>query len=95
MYFISKYDYLTDVSYNILMWQETETGLYRKFIFSDFSEAFAFMTKVAAIAENMQHHPRWTNEWATLEIWLSTHDMRDTITDKDRALAAAIDGIKL
>lgn len=75
------------------MWQETEQGLYRKFTFKDFKEAFAFMEQVATIAEEHQHHPRWTNEWNTVEIWLSTHDAGGVITDKDRAVAAAIDTV--
>lgn len=73
------------------MWQETENSLYRKFSFTDFSEAFAFMTRVALLAEQMNHHPRWTNVWNTVEIWLNTHDAGDIITDKDRKLAAKID----
>nr|WP_290712232.1 4a-hydroxytetrahydrobiopterin dehydratase [Flavihumibacter sp. CACIAM 22H1] len=49
------------------MWQETENSLYRKFSFTDFSEAFAFMTRVALAAEQMNHHPRWTNVWIPLK----------------------------
>jgi 4a-hydroxytetrahydrobiopterin dehydratase len=73
------------------MWQEKENALYRKFTFTDFSEAFAFMTRVALAAEKMDHHPRWTNVWNTVEVWLNTHDAGNTVTDKDRKLAAAID----
>lgn len=73
------------------MWQETDQGLYKKFSFEDFKAAFAFMERVAKLAEDRQHHPRWTNEWNTVEIWLSTHEDGDQITEKDRALAAAID----
>ncbi|MDB5169911.1 MAG: Ribonuclease [Candidatus Saccharibacteria bacterium] len=75
------------------MWQETKHGLYKQFNFRDFAEAFAFMTKVAALAEQMQHHPRWENEWSVVQIWLITHDAGSKITDKDRALAQAIDGL--
>ena len=50
------------------MWQETENKLYRKFVFRNFSEAFAFMTRVAIEAEKMNHHPLWTNVWNTVEI---------------------------
>ena len=74
-------------------WQETGDGLYRSFGFKDFRQAFAFMTQVAAAAEAVQHHPRWTNEYNTVEIWLSTHEEAGAITRKDRQLAAAIDGI--
>lgn len=73
------------------MWQETKDGLYKLFEFKDFKEAFGFMSKVAQIAERQQHHPRWTNEWNKVEIWLSTHETDDQITDKDRQLATAID----
>jgi 4a-hydroxytetrahydrobiopterin dehydratase len=75
------------------MWTEQNNKLYRKFQFKDFSEAFAFMTRVALIAEKMDHHPLWTNVWNTVELWLSTHDAGDVVTDKDRKLAAAIDKI--
>lgn len=73
------------------MWQETNNTLYRKFEFADFSEAFAFMTRVALLAEKADHHPRWTNVWNTVEIWLNTHDAGNIITDKDHKLATAID----
>jgi 4a-hydroxytetrahydrobiopterin dehydratase len=72
-------------------WEEKDNALYRKLTFKDFSEAFAFMTRVALIAEKQDHHPRWTNVWNTVEVWLNTHSEGDKITDKDRKLAAAID----
>ena len=75
------------------MWQEKENKLYKKFEFKDFSEAFAFMTRVALIAEKMNHHPKWTNVWNTVELWLSTHDAGDIVTDKDRKLAEKIDAL--
>jgi 4a-hydroxytetrahydrobiopterin dehydratase len=73
------------------MWTEADNKLYRKFKFKDFSEAFAFMTRVALEAEKMNHHPLWTNVYNTVEIWLNTHDAGDTVTGKDRQLADAID----
>jgi 4a-hydroxytetrahydrobiopterin dehydratase len=73
------------------MWTEQSNTLYRRFEFADFSEAFAFMTRVAIEAEKANHHPLWTNVWNKVEIWLSTHDAGNIVTDKDRALAAAID----
>lgn len=73
------------------MWTETDNKLYRKFEFSDFSEAFAFMTRVAIEAEKMNHHPLWTNVWNKVEIWLSTHDAGDIVTEKDKKLAERID----
>jgi 4a-hydroxytetrahydrobiopterin dehydratase len=73
------------------MWKEENNALYRKYTFKDFSEAFAFMTRVAMIAEKINHHPKWTNTWNTVELWLSTHDAGNTVTEKDRKLAAKID----
>jgi 4a-hydroxytetrahydrobiopterin dehydratase len=77
------------------MWQEIDNKLYRKFEFRNFSEAFAFMTRVAKEAEKMDHHPLWTNVYNKVEIWLSTHDEGDVITGKDRTLAQKIDTILL
>ncbi len=73
------------------MWQETDNSLQRSFTFADFSAAFAFMTRVALLAQSMDHHPEWTNIYNKVDIRLSTHDAGDTVTDKDRKLAAAID----
>jgi len=76
-------------------WKEEADSLYRKFIFTDFSEAFAFMTRVAMLAEKMSHHPRWSNVYNKVEIWLNTHDAGHKITEKDRKLATQIDGLLL
>jgi 4a-hydroxytetrahydrobiopterin dehydratase len=73
------------------MWQEMDNKLYRKFEFKDFVAAFGFMTQVAMLAEKQNHHPTWTNTYNTLEIWLTSHDAGNTITDRDKKLAAAID----
>ena len=73
------------------MWKEENNKLKKTFLFSDFSEAFSFMTRVAFIAEKMDHHPSWTNVWNKVEIELSTHDKGNTVTEKDRQLATAID----
>lgn len=75
------------------MWQEINNALYKKFEFKNFSEAFAFMTRVAIEAEKMNHHPLWTNVWNKVEIWLSTHDAGDIVTDKDKKLADKIDAL--
>jgi 4a-hydroxytetrahydrobiopterin dehydratase len=75
-----------------MAWTETNNTLYQKFEFKDFNAAFSFMTRVALAAEKMDHHPKWTNVWNTVEIWLSTHDAGDIVTDKDRKLAKTIDG---
>lgn len=74
-------------------WTEKGGKLCRSFKFKDFSEAFAFMTRVALIAEKMDHHPDWTNVYNKVDIALNTHDAGGTITEKDRKLAAAIDRI--
>ncbi|MBP6025648.1 4a-hydroxytetrahydrobiopterin dehydratase [Ferruginibacter sp.] len=73
------------------MWKEENNTLHKTFEFTDFSEAFAFMTRVAMAAEKMDHHPTWKNTYNKVEIWLSTHDAGDIVTDKDRKLAAIID----
>jgi 4a-hydroxytetrahydrobiopterin dehydratase len=75
------------------MWTEQDNSLHRRFTFRDFSEAFAFMTRVAIEAEKMNHHPKWTNVWNTVDVWLSTHDAGNTVTDKDRRLAQKIDAL--
>lgn len=73
------------------MWTEKNNKLSRTFTFKDFSEAFSFMTRVALIAEKMNHHPNWSNMYNSVKINLSTHDAGDIITEKDRKLATAID----
>ncbi len=75
------------------MWEEKNNTLYRKIQFKTFSEAFAFMTRVALEAEKMDHHPLWTNVYNQVDIWLSTHDAGDIVTDKDRKLAKKIDAL--
>jgi 4a-hydroxytetrahydrobiopterin dehydratase len=75
------------------MWQEKNNTLYKEFKFKDFSEAFAFMTRIALAAEKMDHHPKWTNEYNKVEMWLSTHDAGDVVTEKDRKLAEIVDGL--
>ena len=73
------------------MWQEQNNQLTREFTFASFSEAFAFMTRVALLAEKMDHHPWWSNGYNRVTIKLSTHDAGNTITEKDYKLATAID----
>src|SRR5690554_4815312 len=77
----------------MMEWTKNQDGLYRRFQFNDFREAFEFMKEVAQIAEKHQHHPRWTNQWNQVEIWLNTHDAGHQITDKDHALAQEIDQV--
>ncbi|MFY0687981.1 MAG: 4a-hydroxytetrahydrobiopterin dehydratase [Cyclobacteriaceae bacterium] len=73
------------------MWQEVNNTLTREFKFSDFQEAFAFMTRVAFLAEGMNHHPNWSNVYNTVVITLTTHDAGNVVTEKDRLLAQKID----
>ncbi|MFZ9262818.1 MAG: 4a-hydroxytetrahydrobiopterin dehydratase [Chitinophagaceae bacterium] len=75
------------------MWKEENNALYRKFQFKDFKEAFAFLTKVAMVAETVNHHPTIKNTWNTVELWLSTHDAGNVVTAKDMELAALIDAL--
>ncbi len=77
-----------------MMWKEENNQLIRHFEFADFSAAFAFMTRVALLAEQHGHHPWWSNVYNRVEIRLSTHDAGDVVTDKDRQLADAIDRLQ-
>ena len=71
-------------------WREENNELINTFIFTDFKEAFAFMTKVAMLAEQLNHHPTWVNTYNKVEIRLCTHDEGNVITEKDREMAKAI-----
>jgi len=73
------------------MWKNENNKLTREFTFKDFSEAFAFMTRVAIEAEKMDHHPSWSNVYDRVTIELSTHSAGNKVTDKDKKLAANID----
>lgn len=75
------------------MWKEENNKLIKTFTFKDFTEAFGFMTKVAIIAEKMNHHPFWTNVYNKVSFELNTHDAGNVVTDKDKKLAAAIDAL--
>ncbi len=73
------------------MWEESNNKLHRTFKFKDFTEAFAFMTRVAFLAEKHNHHPNWSNVYNSVTIELTTHDAGNKVTQKDRDLARAID----
>lgn len=64
----------------------------KEFRFKDFNAAFGFMTRVALMAERVDHHPEWTNVWNRVEITLSTHDAGG-VTERDVALARFIDTV--
>jgi len=73
------------------IWKEEDNMLEAEFTFKDFKQAFAFMTHVAMHVEQANHHPTWENTWNTVKIKLQTHDAGNTVTEKDRKLAAKID----
>jgi len=75
------------------MWQEKNNKLQASFQCKDFTKAFAFMTEVAAEVERLDHHPEWSNMWNKVDFTLCTHDAGNTVTQKDRDLAAAIDKV--
>ncbi|GAB3328452.1 hypothetical protein GCM10027429_03480 [Marivirga atlantica] len=73
------------------MWKEEDNKLKKTFEFDDFITAFGFMSKVAIVAEKMNHHPNWSNVYNSVSFELNTHDAGDKVTDKDRKLAEEID----
>jgi 4a-hydroxytetrahydrobiopterin dehydratase len=73
------------------MWTEEANQLKKSFTFQNFQEAFAFMTRVAFLAEAQQHHPNWSNVYNRVDIVLTTHDAGNVVTEKDHKLARAID----
>jgi 4a-hydroxytetrahydrobiopterin dehydratase len=76
-----------------MAWRETPAYLEREFQFVDFRSAMAFLNRVANVAENHGHHPEIFNVYGTVRLTLTTHDAGNTVTDKDRRLAAAIDAV--
>ncbi len=72
------------------VYDETANAISHDFKFKDFSEAFAFMTRVALAAQTANHHPEWSNVYNKVSITLTTHDAGG-ITAKDTALATEID----
>jgi 4a-hydroxytetrahydrobiopterin dehydratase len=73
-------------------WDERDGALTQVFRFEGFVEAFAFMTRVALIAQRLDHHPDMSISWNEVTVRSTSHDAGNTITDRDRRLAAAIDG---
>jgi len=73
-------------------WEVVGGKLHREVELADFSEAFAFMTRVALAAEKADHHPDWSNSWNTVTIDLVSHDA-DGLTERDTALAEAISAL--
>jgi len=71
-------------------YDDARDALTRSFLFADFSEAFAFMTRVALLAEKADHHPEWSNVWNRVDILLTTHDAGG-LSRRDVRMAEAID----
>ncbi|KRE06184.1 pterin-4-alpha-carbinolamine dehydratase [Bosea sp. Root381] len=71
---------------------EGREAISKRFVFRDFSEAFGWMTRVALLAERMNHHPEWSNVYRTVEVTLSTHDAGG-LTELDVKFARALDGL--
>lgn len=72
-------------------WMEVDSTLVREWVFKDFNEAFAFLTRVALLAEKLDHHPEIWNVYNRVRISLTTHDAGNTITEKDLQMASEID----
>lgn len=77
---------------NLKGWVFVRDGIEKEFLFSDFTDAFGFMTKVAILAEKANHHPEWTNVYNRLKVRLSTHDAGG-LTDKDFDLAGKMNAL--
>ena len=73
-------------------WEVVDGSLHRELAFADFSEAFAFMTRVALLAEAANHHPDWSNSWNKVVIDLVSHDAGG-LTDRDADLATKINAL--
>lgn len=73
-------------------YDDARDAITRTIVFTDFAEAFGFMTQVALLAERADHHPEWSNVWNRVEILLTTHDAGG-LSGRDIELATAIDAI--
>jgi 4a-hydroxytetrahydrobiopterin dehydratase len=76
-------------------WVRSSDGraLEKSFTFADFGQAFAFLTRVALHAEKVDHHPEFTSRWNRVDFRLTSHDSNE-VTDRDHALARAIDRLE-
>lgn len=87
----------TDIAQRLLAlpdWRRVGESLHRDFRFADFSSAFAWMAKIAVVAETMDHHPEWKNVYNRVEVSLTTHDAGG-LTRKDFDLAQRMDRLAL
>ena len=87
-------DELSKLLAELKHWQLSEDShaIHRSFKFADFNEAFGFMTRVAIKAQEMDHHPEWSNVYGKVEITLSTHAAKG-LTERDAKLAKFFDSI--
>ena len=76
------------------MWKKEDNKLYRKFNFKDFHEATIFINQVMDIANQQNHHPTIKNTYSTVELWLSTHEAGDTVTEKDIQFVNSVDELQ-
>ncbi len=74
-------------------WTEENNKLSKTFTFKTFGDAMAWMVKASYHIEKMDHHPEWTNVYNKVHVNLSTHDAGNTVTDKDKQLAALLDSL--
>ncbi len=81
---------MTQLAEPVAGWSHEDNALVREFSFGDFSAAFAFMTRVAFLAEVADHHPNWSNVYSSVSIRLTSHDADNTVTQRDIDLALAI-----
>ncbi len=83
-----------DLLANLAEWEVQEKFLRREWRFTDFIEAFGFITRVAILAQSMNHHPDWSNVYSKVTIKLTTHDAGG-LTEKDVELAIAINQLNI
>ena len=79
-----------DVAENLSGWTGGDDFITKVFKFDDFAEAFGFMTRIAIIADKMDHHPEWFNVYNRVDVTLTTHDAGG-VTHKDVTLAEAME----
>ncbi len=80
------------VDFENTAWKIKQQQLYKTFIFADFIQAFGFITQVAILAEKINHHPKWLNNYKKVEIYLTTHEVKG-LSERDFQLANMIDKI--
>ncbi len=83
-------DEIASINQDLPNWKLKGSSLIREWQFTNFVDAFGFMTKVAMLAEAMNHHPEWSNVYSKVTIELTTHDL-EGLTNRDVELAKAID----